>query len=124
MSSTKAVEVIPALKEIYNNYGRPKVQISDNGPPLNLWMMTKFGNENDIELQKTPPLHPSSNPAETLMRPLGKAMKIAHINKYPEKDNLGQLLDITEIHLTQPQNWPLLPCCSWMTNRHYFLDNQ
>ena len=83
MSSTKAVEVIPALKEIYNNYGRPKVQISDNGPPLNLWMMTKFGNENDIELQKTPPLHPSSNLAETLMRPLGKAMKIAHINKHP-----------------------------------------
>ena len=32
--STKA-ENIPAIKEICNNYGRPKVEISDNGPPFN-----------------------------------------------------------------------------------------
>ena len=30
---------------------------------------------------------------ETLMRPLGKAMKIAHMNKHSEKDTPEQLLD-------------------------------
>ena len=93
MLSTKTEKVIPALKGINNNYGRPKVQISDNGPPFNSRMMTEFANKNSIELQKIPPLHPSSTLAETFMRPLGKVMKIAHMNKYPEKDTLEQLLD-------------------------------
>ena len=53
VSSTKAEKVILvlALQEIYNKYGRPKLQISYNGPPLNSRMMTKFENESDIELQ-------------------------------------------------------------------------
>ena len=34
VSSTKADKVIPALGEIYNEYGYPETQISDNGPPL------------------------------------------------------------------------------------------
>ena len=53
VSSTKAEKVILvlALPEIYNKYGRPKLQISYNGPPLNSRMMTKFENESDIELQ-------------------------------------------------------------------------
>lgn len=55
-------------------------------------MLTKFANENDIELQKISPLRPSSNPAKTFMRPLGKAMKIAHMNKHLEKDTVEQLL--------------------------------
>ena len=83
--STKTENVIQALKEIYNNYRRPKVQISDNGLPFSSSMMTKFANENDIELQKIPSLLPSSNPGETFMRPLGKAIKKAHMNKHPEK---------------------------------------
>ena len=33
VSSTKADKVIPAIKEIYDEYGSPDVQISDNGPP-------------------------------------------------------------------------------------------
>ena len=93
VSSTKAEKVIPALRDIYNNYGRPEVQISDNGPPFNSNMMSKFANENKFELQKIAPLHPSSNPAETFMKPLGKAMKIAYANKDPEKIALDQLLE-------------------------------
>ena len=38
------------------------------------WLRHRWG----INLQNIPPLHPSSNPAETFMRPQGKTMKTAH----------------------------------------------
>ena len=93
VSLTRAESLMPALKDIYNNYGRPETQISDNGPPFNSKKMTEFAAQNNIELQKIALLHPSSNPAETFMRPLGKAMKIAHINNENEKDTLELLLN-------------------------------
>ena len=34
VTSTKAEKVIPVLKDIYNAYGNPEQQISDNGPPI------------------------------------------------------------------------------------------
>ena len=52
--------------------------------------MTKFANDNNIKLQKIPPLHPSSNPAKTFKRPLENAMKIAQMSKHPEEDTLKQ----------------------------------
>ena len=93
VSTTRAEIVIPALKNIYNNYGRPETQISDYGPPFNSKKMTQLAAQNNIKLQKIAPLHPSSNPVETFMRPLGKAMKIAHMNKENEKDTLELLLN-------------------------------
>lgn len=92
VTSTKADKVIPALEEIYETYGNPDVQISDNGPPFNSTQMQKFTTSKDITLQTTPPHHPSSNPAETFMRPLGKAMKIGHHNGTPEKESLRNVL--------------------------------
>jgi len=92
VSSTKAEKVIPALKEIYNEYGSPEVQISDNGPPFNSKAMEEFAIKNNKKLQKIAPLHPSSNPAECFMRPLGKTMKIAHMNRDSEKEALDLLL--------------------------------
>ena len=92
VSSTKADKVIPALQDIYTNYGNPEQQITDNGPPFNSKAMDMFTSGRDIQQQKTPPLHPSSNPAETFMRPLGKTMKIAHNQHVPEKQALEQLL--------------------------------
>jgi hypothetical protein len=78
VTSTKADRVIPALSEIYGAYGNPEVQLSDNGPPFNSARMEKFAASRSIELRHTPSLHPSSNPVETFMRPLGKAMNIGH----------------------------------------------
>ena len=92
VSSTSADKVLPALSEIYNAYGNPEEQLSDNGPPFNSAAMVKFANERDINLEKIPPLHPSANPAETFMRPLGKAMKIAHHNNQEEKKTIENLL--------------------------------
>ena len=77
VSSTKAERVIPALKEIYRYYGNPEIQITDNGPFFTSKQMGVLANENNGKLQKIVPQHPSSNPAETFLRPLGKAMKIA-----------------------------------------------
>ena len=93
VSSTSAEKVLPALTDIYNNYGNPHTQISDNGPPFNSKSMETFANRRNINLQKIPPLHPSSNPAETFMRPLGKTMKIARATKTDEKDALNTLLN-------------------------------
>ena len=54
--------------------------------------MGNFALHRGINLQKIPPVHPSSNPAETFMRPLGKAMKIGRNNNVSEKTTLDNLL--------------------------------
>ena len=92
VKSTKADQVIPALTEIYDTYGNPKVQISDNGPPFDSKRMDAFAENRDIELQKNPPHHPSANPAETFMRPLGKGMKIGAKAGISEKEALKNVL--------------------------------
>ena len=90
--STRATDVIPALAEVYDDYGNPEFQLSDNGPLFNSSAMEVFAQRRDIQLQKIPPLHPSANPVETFMKPLGKAMKIAKQNNIAEKTALQELL--------------------------------
>ena len=92
VSSTNNQQVVPALGEIYDNFGNPNTQLSDNGPPFNSKEMEVFAEKRDIELKKTPPLHPQANPAETFMKSLGKTMKIAHENKTSKKEALSTLL--------------------------------
>ena len=92
VKSTSAEKVLPVLSDIYDTYGNPTTQISDNGSPFNSASMQTFAEQRGINLQKIPPLHPSSNPAETFMRPLGKTMKIARDTKTKENDALKTLL--------------------------------
>ena len=92
VTSTSAERVLPALADVYDNFGNPQKQISDNGAPFNSRAMSDFAENRGIDLQKIPPLHPSSNPAETFMRPLGKTMKIAHATGMKESDALRSLL--------------------------------
>ena len=42
VASTKADKVLPILGEVYDTYGNPEVQISDNGPPFNSKKMMEF----------------------------------------------------------------------------------
>ena len=93
VTSTSAKKVLPALADIYDHLGNPRKQISDNGPPFNSHAMDSFAEKRGIDLQKIPPLHPASNPAETFMRPLGKAMKIGHATNASESDTLKTLLN-------------------------------
>ena len=90
VTSTKADKVLPALSEIYATYGNPEVQISDNGPPFNSAQMHHFAANKSIKLQTALLLHPSSNPVETFMRPLGKALKIAHQTGPPKEKHWSQ----------------------------------
>ena len=92
VTSTGARQVLPALGDIYNSYGNPITQLSDNGPPFNSTAMEDFARKRNIELKKIPPLHPQANPVETFMKPLGKTMKIAHHNKSSKKEALTSLL--------------------------------
>ena len=92
VSSTSADKVLPALADIYNNLGNPQNQLSDNGTPFQSSSMKQFAAQRGINLQMIPPFHPSSNPVETFMRPLGKAMKIGHKNKFSEKTTVDNLL--------------------------------
>ena len=85
-------KVLPALSEIYDTYGNPRNQLSDNGSPFNSKAMEQFTQKRDINPEKTPPLHPQSNPVETFMKPLGKTMKIAYNNNHSETDALKMLL--------------------------------
>ena len=55
--------------------------------------MQDFADKRGIELQKVPPYHPSSNPVENFMRPLGKAFKVGYQNKEPESQTLKSVLD-------------------------------
>ena len=92
VSSTSADKVIPALAEIYDAYGNPDQQLSDNGSPFNSEAMSRFATQRGIEIQNAPPHHPSSNPVENFMRPLGKAMKIGFQNKVAETKTLQEVI--------------------------------
>ena len=93
VQSTSSDKVLPKLNEIYNAYGNPDQQLSDNGPPFNSRNMREFAKDRDIEIQLNTPYHPSSNPVETFMRPLGKAMKIGRQQGHNEEETLQSTLN-------------------------------
>ena len=52
VQSSKAEKVLPALGEIYDTYGNPRNQLSDNSPPLNSKAMEQFAQKRDIIVEK------------------------------------------------------------------------
>ena len=51
VTSTKSNKVIPALADIYDAFGNPEIQLSDNGCPFNSKAMADFAKERNITLQ-------------------------------------------------------------------------
>ena len=92
VSSTKADKVIPALDEIYTEYGYPDTQISDNGPPFNSIKMRQYNESHGIAAHFSTPYTPSQNPAETFMKTVRKAMKIANHSRENETKALRDAL--------------------------------
>ena len=90
--NTSATAVTNALSEIYADYGHPVTHQTDNGPPFNSKDFTNYSAENGIQHIKTYPYHPSGNPVENFMRPLGKSMKAAHNSRGDKKESLNQML--------------------------------
>ena len=86
VSLTKADKVLPSLEEIYDRYGNPEKQISDNGPPFRSKKMDAFAEKRNIQLQMVPPHHPNFNPAETFMKTLGKAVKTCFKEKKSDEE--------------------------------------
>ena len=91
VNSTAAKDVIPAMDKIYSDFGTPLSHKTDNGPPFNSEAFASFSSSNNIKHKRIPPLHPRSNEAECTMKPLGKAMKIAHHNKADKKTGTLQV---------------------------------
>ena len=48
--------------------------------------MSNFTSKRDIEQVKLPPDHPSANNVETVMKSLGKTMKIGHLQNKNETE--------------------------------------
>ena len=91
VKSRSVKSVIPVL-EAYDTFGNPVRQRSDNGPPFNSREMKTFTDNRNIEQVKTPPGHPSPDNAETVMKPLGKAIKIGYSQNQGEKKTLSSFL--------------------------------
>ena len=94
LKRTNADHVIEALEEFYNVYGTPIANRTDNGPPFNSESFREFLDKKGIKHEKVFPYHPNSNPVETLMKSLGKAMKIAHDKSEPLDKALRDFLAI------------------------------
>ena len=103
LNKTNEKKVIDTLGEFYANFGTPMVHRTDNGPPFNSKEFTRFSTDNGIIHEKTFPYHPQANPVETFMRPLGKAMKVAHREGKSKEEALRELLSTyraTPHHIT------------------------
>ena len=84
--------VIKALDDIYTNFGAPTTHRTDNGPPFNSKQFKEYSDARGIIHNKVYPYHHQANPIETFMKPLGKAMKIAHHKNQYKETTLNQLL--------------------------------
>ena len=92
VNSTSSKHVIPAMDQIYTNFGTPDVHKTDSGPPFNGETFKKYSEDNNIKHKRIPPHHPQGNEAETFMKPLAKAMKLAHHNKLDKKQELRKFI--------------------------------
>lgn len=92
ISSTGARHVIPAIADTYARYGHPDKHRTDNGPPFNSKEFREFSDNHGITHRKSYPYHPQANPVETFMKPLGKAMKIAHAEGKDKTKALNNLI--------------------------------
>ncbi|XP_065060623.1 uncharacterized protein K02A2.6-like [Rhopilema esculentum] len=90
--NTAAKPVIKALDDIYTDFGYPEMHRTDNGPPFDSKAFAEFSQGSGIDHVKTFPYHPQANPAETFMRPLGKALKAAHFNKKDKHTAIKEVL--------------------------------
>ena len=90
--STAAKPVLTALGEVYGAYGNPNTHRTDNGPPFNSKAFEEFSKNRGIHHTKVYEYHPQANPAETFMKPLGKAMKAAALEGQNQERALENLL--------------------------------
>ena len=87
-----AKSVIPVPRDTYDLFCNPLIQKSDNGSPFNPNEIVKFPKNRNNEQVKTLPGHPAAENVETVMKPLGKAMKIGNMQNLTEQGDLSAFL--------------------------------
>ena len=82
MKSTQAHNVIKQLDKIFATHGFPDKITSDNGPPFNSHELKEYMNQCGIEYHRITPIWPQANgEVESLMTPLGKAIRAARTER-------------------------------------------
>ena len=93
VASLNAKTVIPKFDAIFARHGIPKIVKTDNGPPFNGELFTKWGKSIGFHHKKITPLWPQSNgEAERMMDTLGKLIRVCHQEKSSWKQHLFKFL--------------------------------
>ena len=93
VSSRKAYVVIPKLDKVFATHGIPEVIQSDNRPPFNREEYSRYLKVLCINPKSSTPYWPQGNAeTEKIMQPLRKAIKTAHAQERPWKQELNRFL--------------------------------
>lgn len=91
--ATNATNVIAAMEKIFANHGIPEEITTDNGPPFNSKAFAQFAANAGFHHRKVTPLWPQANgQAESFMKNLGKAIRVAILEKKDWAKSLDQFL--------------------------------
>ena len=84
MTTISAKKVIPKLDSIFDRHGIPSHLTSDNGPPFQSHEFGRYLTAMGITHTTSKPLLPQGNAeVEAFIKPLGKAIKTAHLERQP-----------------------------------------
>jgi uncharacterized membrane protein len=93
LKSISAKKVIPKLDSIFARHGIPAQLTSDNGPPFQGHEFNQYMTAMGIKHCTSTPLWPQGNAeAEAFMKPLGKCIRSAHLQKRPWQQELSKFL--------------------------------
>ncbi len=93
LHTTSTTVVIPVLDDVFYMFGIPSVLKTDNGPPYNMSTFTQFADYIGFHHRKITPFWPQANAtAERFMRTLGEAIRIAHTQGIPWKQQFNVFL--------------------------------
>ena len=91
--SLKSSVIETKLDAVFSTFGIPKILRTDNGPPFNSESFTEFCRNLGIQHRPITPLWPRANGiAEAFMKPLGKVLQTARIDKVPYEKVLIEFL--------------------------------
>ena len=90
--STGTQYVLPALGEIYKNFGNPECHKYDNGPTFNGQEFHNWSTKQGIKIKASYPYHPQGNEAECFMKPLKKGIEIELEKRRPIQEIIDELL--------------------------------
>ena len=93
LTAISAQKVIAKLDCIFARHGIPSHLTSDNGPPFQSNEFRRYMSAMGINHTTSTPLWPQGNAeAEAFMKPLGKAIKTAHLENRPWQQELSKFL--------------------------------